>query len=196
MGETEIIRALEQDAAAEVDRLLADADREAARIVAAATIDVRTSVEAAVARAEPQVRAESRRRANAARRRLNERRQELALARVSEVRDAAACRLEAIADGADPCRWAAALGRLVEEALGLTGPGATVAVRQRDAAIVADVVARHGGIVEAVTDAAPAGVLARSADDRVDVDASIPVRLDHAWVRLAGSVATRLGLGT
>jgi vacuolar-type H+-ATPase subunit E/Vma4 len=124
--------------------------------------------------------------------RLNERRVDLALARTAAVFDAAAAELGEIADGGDPERWSAALGRLAREALDLTGPGATVRVRFRDAALISTVVEAAGGRLEPAEDA-PDGVTAVSADGRIEVDATIPVRLERARSRLAEVVAGSIG---
>jgi hypothetical protein len=43
-------------------------------------------------------------------------------------------------------------------------------------------------------DDAPAGVVALSADGRLEVAATVPVRLERARVRLAETVAASLGL--
>jgi vacuolar-type H+-ATPase subunit E/Vma4 len=196
MSSTDIVREIERETAAELDRLLASADQRATEIVEAAVAEVRRRAEAAIVRAEPAVRAEARRRANAARLRLNERRLEMALARTAAVHAAAADRLQAITTCPEQEPWAAALVRLTREALDLAGPGASVRVRRRDTEIVGELVRAHGGRLEPDGDDAPAGVVAISADGRIEVDATIPVRLDRAWARLAEDVARRLGLGT
>jgi vacuolar-type H+-ATPase subunit E/Vma4 len=196
MSTTLIVREVERETAAEIERLLASADQRAEAMVAAARAEVQARVEAAVGRAEPAVRAEARRRANAARLRLNEQRLAVAVARAAAVRAAAAERLAAIAAGAEPERWSAALGRLTREALGLVGKGASVRIRHRDAGALTGLVNELGGVLELVADEAPAGVVVTSADGRVEVDATVTVRLDRAWVRLAEVTAARLELRT
>jgi len=188
-----IVADIERETAAEIDRLLADADARAAAIVAAAHDELRLAVGAACARAEPVARLAGARRANAARLRLLDRRADLAIVRSEAVFDEAGRRLAAIAGGADPGRWAAALDRLVDEALGLAGPGATVVVRQADLPYVADRV-RARAVVSAADDADP-GPRATSADGRLEVDATLASRLERARVRLAEAVAAGLGLG-
>ena len=126
---------------------------------------------------------------------LRERRAELSLDTTTAVHAAARARLDAIAGGAEPDRWASALGRLLEEALELAGPGATVRVRDCDAGIVAACVEAAGGRLECSPDDSPAGVVARSSDGRIEVDATIPVRLDRAHARLAEWLARQLGIG-
>lgn len=195
MSVAEIIREIDMETAAEIERRLAEADRRAEAVIEQARADVRTRVEAAVARAEPAIRADSARRTNAASQRLRERRAMVALTRTNAVHAAASAQLDAIAGGAEPERWARSLNRLLEEALELVGPEATVRVRDCDAGAIAARVQAAGGRLERLADSAPAGVVARSSDGRIEVDATIHVRLDRARVRLAEWLARHLGLG-
>ncbi len=192
MGSTEIIREVDRQTAIELEQLLGSADRQAAALVASATADLRARVEAAVARAEPAVRAQAGRRVNAAQSRIGQRRVELALAQTTAVHAAASARLETITMG-QGARWPAALLRITTEALELAGQGATVRVRTRDGPIIRPLVRQHAAVLELVDDA-PAGVVVLSADGRLEVDATVPVRLDRARVRLAETVAASLGL--
>lgn len=189
-----IVADIERETASEVARLLSDADGRAAEIVATARAELRLAVERARARADPLLSQEAARRVNAARLRLLERRADLATARCDAAFAAAARRLEAIAGDADPDRWATALGRLTDEALALTGPGAIVVVRPSDLPLVERRVGAAGAIARA-TKRADAGVVARSADGRIEVDAAVAGRLERARARLADAVASELGLG-
>lgn len=194
MSSTEIAREVERETAAELEGLLSAAESQATSVIEAARAAVRARVQAAIAREEPTLRAEAGRRVNAARSRLGQRRVEVALARTEAVHAAARDRLEAIAHRADDGRWSAALGHLTREALDLAGPDATIRVRQRDAEVVRAVVEARGGSLEIAADDAPAGVVARASDGRMEVDATIPVRLGRARVRLAETVAAQLGI--
>jgi V/A-type H+-transporting ATPase subunit E len=189
-----IVADIERETASEVDALLAEADARAAGIVAAARADLRLAVDHARARAEPQARLDAARRVNAARLRLLERRADLATERCEAVFEAAARGLEAIAGGADPDRWARALGRLTDESLALTGPGATIVVRTADLPLVERRVTTAGAVAASTPDADP-GVLATSSDGRIEVDARLASRLERARIRLAEAVAVGLGLG-
>ncbi len=190
-----ILERVEAEAAAEAARLLGDARNRAASRIDEANEAARAHVAAACERAEPEFRAEAARIVNAARLQLLERRAELAAARSAAVFEAAATTLEAIAGGAEE-RWAASLRRLADEAIGLAGPGARVAVRQRDCALLAERAASHGARLEPIDDRnAPAGILARSADGRIEVDATLPTRLERARVSLAESIARTLEPG-
>jgi len=168
-----ILGQIEAEAAAEAARRLAGARERAAQLVAEAEERSRAQVAAACGRAEPAIRAEATRMVNAARLRLLERRAELGAAWVEAVFADAAARLEAVAGGADEPRWARALERLVEEATALAGPDAIVTAGSGDGA---------------------AGVVARSSDGRIEVDATIAARLERARARLAEPVARILGL--
>lgn len=195
MSSAEIVREVERETTAEVEAILAAADRRASEIVDAARNAVRARVEAAVARAEPGVRAEAGRRVNEARLRIGERRVELEVERSSGVHAAAAERLRAIAGatGADRARWAASLVRLTREALELAGPNATVRVRDADAAMIRRHVEELGGRLEPMSGDAPDGIVAISQDGRIEVDATIPARLERARTVLAEAVAGSIG---
>lgn len=195
MSVTDIVRQIDAETAAEIDRRLADADVRAAEMIGQARVLVSARVETAVARAEPAVRSESARRTNAARQRLRDRRAELALDTTTAVYATARARLDAIAGGAEPERWARSLHALLDEALALVGPEPVVRLRDRDASVVAARVRAVGGHLERLPDDSPAGVVARSSDGRIEVDATIQVRLDRAHARLAEWLAGQLGLG-
>jgi vacuolar-type H+-ATPase subunit E/Vma4 len=195
MSVADIVREIEVETAVEIEQRLAEADRRADEIREQARAAVRARVEAAVIRAEPAIRAETARRTNAARQRIRERRAEIALTRTTAVHAAASAQLGAIAAGAEPERWAGSLHRLLDEALELVGPEATVGVRDRDAGSVAVWVDAAGGHLDRLADDAPPGLVARSSDGRIEVDATIQVRLDRAHARLAEWLAQQLGLG-
>jgi len=100
----------------------------------------------------------------------------------------------AIADGGDPERWARALRRFVDEAVELAGPGARGAVRGSDVAAVRAIADAAGADIDVVVDPSlPAGLLTRSGDGRVEVDATLPIRRARAREQLAGHVALLLG---
>jgi vacuolar-type H+-ATPase subunit E/Vma4 len=195
MSVAEIVREIDTVTAADIERVLAEADVRAREILEQAGAVVRARVETAVVRAEPAIRAETARRTNLARQRVRERRAELALTTTVAVRAAALARLDAIACGDEPERWADSLQRLLDEALALVGPGATIHVRGCDAGIIAARVQAMDGCLELLAADSPAGILARAADGRIEVDATIDVRLDRAHARLAECLARTLGLG-
>lgn len=195
MGVTEIVAEIERETASEVERRLAEADAAAEAILARARAHVEAEIAEAVVRAEPAARAASARRINAARLRLQERRDQLALSRTTTVHEAAVAELDAIAEGADPGRWSASLRRLLDEALGIVGRRAVVRVRARDAVPLADRVRDAHATLERLPDDAPAGLIAVSSDGRLEVDATIRGRLARARLALAESVARQIGLG-
>ena len=191
-----IIRVIETETTGEVDRILAAARERAAALVGEAEAAAQARVRLALERAEPGYRAEAMRLVNAARLRLLERRAEEAAVLVDGVFRAADERLAAIA--ADPAsqRWQEGLDRLLEEAVRLAGQDAVVRTRGDDCPAVARFAERLGGRVEIVADPAMAsGILARSADGRIDVDATLPCRLARARAALAEPVARGLGVG-
>jgi vacuolar-type H+-ATPase subunit E/Vma4 len=189
-----ILALIAHEAEAEAERLLAAARTDADARVRAAEATAETTIADACARAEPRLASDAHRRVNATRRRLMERRAAAAAARVDGAFALAGLRLTAIADGSDPERWLAALDRLVREAIGIAGPDAVVEVRGRDAAGLEPSVAALGARLLSIPDDEPAGVVVRSGDRRLEVDATIPVRLARARTAQAEPVATALEL--
>lgn len=193
MGVETILALIEHETDAEVDRLLAAARAGADVRVRAAEAAAEATIAEACARAEPRLASDAHRRVNAARLRLMERRAAVAAARVDAAFGLAERRLTAIADGADPERWQAALDRLTREAIAFAGPDAAVEVRDRDAAAIEPSVAALAARLVPTPDA-PAGVVVRSDDRRLEVDATLSVRLARARAAQAEAVAGALGL--
>lgn len=197
-----IVRAVEASAAAEADAIVSAARAAADVLVSGAQAAADERVRVACERADPGFRAEAMRRVNTARLRLLEGKAARSAERVDAAADAARVRLAAIAaDPADP-RWTRALGRLLEETAGLVGTGGTLAVRSVDVDVARPTAARLGCDLEAMADTATAaaggpapGVIGRSRDGRIEVDATLPVRLEHARIRFAQPVARLLGVG-
>jgi vacuolar-type H+-ATPase subunit E/Vma4 len=64
-----------------------------------------------------------------------------------------------------------------------------------DAAAIEDLVTVAGGRLDFSDEAdLPPGVIVRSADGRLEIDATLPTRLDRARTRLADSTARLLGV--
>lgn len=190
-----IVARIAEDADAEIASILGEADARAAALVSAARTERRARVTAALERAEPAAQAEETRAVNAVRLRLLERRAARSAIRTTRVFDAAEGCLRRIADGDDPDRWAAALARLAAEAVALTGPGAVVRVRPADAPFLRTVATELGVTVEPLAPgAAGPGPVVRSADGRIEVDATLRSRLGTARARLAEPVARLLRL--
>lgn len=192
MSSDAILQAIAEEAEREVEAVLADARQRAAALVADATRAAHDRVMTAIAAAEPELRAEAARAVNAARVELLHRRAQVSAERLDAVFADAGRRLAALADGASP-RWRAAVGRLALEAVAATGPGSELVVRAQDAAAVRAALA-DGGADARVRGArdAPAGVAARSADGRVEVNATLRTRLARARPLLAERVVAIL----
>jgi V/A-type H+-transporting ATPase subunit E len=186
MGIDTILESIERDAAEEAEARLASAGEEAARIRADAEASAERRVAAAVAAAEPHLRAEAARVVNAARLALLRRRAELAADRSEVAWREASTRLEAIAAEGGR-RWRRALEHLTLEALELAGPGATIRVRPVDRAFVADVARKRRAGVETADPDAPPGPVVRSADGRLEIDATLPARLERARRSFSGA---------
>ncbi len=195
MSVATLVAAIQAEAEAEARAIVDRAAGEAAAIVEAARLRSLERAAAARVAADQAARSEAARRINVLRLRdLGARAAVLADA-MEAVFGAARGEVAAIADGGDPQRWARGLGRLVGEASALAGPGATAAVRDGDAAAVREAAAALGARMEVVVDPSqPAGLVARSVDGLVEVDATLPVRLARAREQLAGEVAARLGV--
>jgi len=203
MGVQTIIGLIESEAAEESAGIVADAERTAADLVAEAEAEVATCLGEALDRHGAEIRAESQRRINTVRLRVLEDRATLDAERLGAVFEAADDRVRAIADGVDSAdraarvdgvRWSAALVRLSGDALESVGQGARLRVRARDAPPLADLVAERGAELETADDETPPGIVVTSADGRIEIDASLPVRLERARTLLAESVAAMLAL--
>jgi vacuolar-type H+-ATPase subunit E/Vma4 len=191
-----MVQLVADEAEAEAAAIVASAREDAARTLAAAEAAAGSRLAAAHALAEPVVRGEGVRLVNAARLRLLERRAERAADQSAAVFAAASERLARIAGGAEPERWRHALGRLVGEALQPAGPGAEIELRAADCEAVAEAATAVGARVIPLGPDAPAGPRVRSADGRIEIDATLDARLARARLRLAERVAARLGPGT
>jgi len=193
MSADTVVGAITTEAAQEVADLLAEARRAAEAQLAAAREAVDAQVASACAVAEREARVEALRAVNAATLRLVRRRAELDDEQVDRVIATAERRLEAIAGGGSPRRWADALARLSQEALALAGPEARVEVRAADAGSLQRALAgADAHIVSLSGNDVPAGVRVRSADGRVEIDALLATRLRRVRDALAGDLAALL----
>jgi vacuolar-type H+-ATPase subunit E/Vma4 len=192
MSLTAILGAIEREATAEAEATIGAARDQAARLVTDARTTADARVAEAVAVAEPAFAAEAVRIVNAARLRLLRRRAELGTAAFEAAWHEAGQRLGRLVATNDE-RWSAGLRAVTAEALEMVGSGASVTVPTGEAALVAALVAAHGGTLVTVDGDAPPGPLVRSRDGRIEVDATLPARLDRARVSLAGDVAAALG---
>ena len=197
MGVETMIEAIAAEAAAEAGRLLAEADRRASAIRDSAQAAVDARVTAACERLEPGFRAEAARMVNAARLKLLERRAERAAERIDAIFRQAGRELGRIADGKDQGRWERALAGLLAEALTQVGEGATISCREVDAVVLRrSDAARLAEVTVEPAPGMPPGLLARSGDGRIEVEATVPVRLARARLQLAEPVARLVGLET
>ncbi len=194
-----IVAIVGEEAAAEAERIVADARARAAETVAAAEQAVADRLRIAVERADPAARAEAMRLVNASRLRLLGSRAERTAALVDAAFIEARLRLDAISDAPvgspERDRWGCALRSLLVEAVEFAGHGAIVTVRARDVPLVAPTAGSHDArLADPAPDDAPAGVVVRSADGRTVVDSTLPARLGRARVARADLVARGLGL--
>lgn len=193
MGVEAIVRVIEAEAEAEARRLVEEARRSAEERIARAEADAEAAVEAAAAQLEAELRSELVRAVNAARRRRLEAEAAALVAMLGAAADAARAELEAIANAVEPAaraRWHRALRAWLEEALAVTGIPARAVVRPSDVALLAG---RDG--VEVVTDPELSpGCRVTGRDGRVEVEATLPVRLARAEARCAEALARALGL--
>jgi hypothetical protein len=77
----------------------------------------------------------------------------------------------------------------------MVGPGASVALPGVEAPLVEALVAERRATLQALPAGAPPGPMVRSADGRIEVDATLPTRMGRARVMLAEDVAAALGVG-
>ncbi|MGO9207165.1 MAG: hypothetical protein ACLQBX_13480 [Candidatus Limnocylindrales bacterium] len=191
-GRNEVLLSIGLEVRREAESSLAEAETQARALVDAARRSVAARVAAATEVADGTAREEAARMVNEARRRLVHRRAELDAGRMDEVFEAAAHRLDEIASGCDPERWARALQVLTREACERAGMGATVEVRVCDVALVDPVFATGAPVAGPLPDP---GVRVRSADGRGEVDATLAARLARARSAMGDQVAATLGLG-
>lgn len=192
-----IVRAVEAAAAAEAEGIISAARADAAAVEGAARASADARVREACDRADPGFQAEAMRRVNAARLGLLERRAARAAKLVDAATESAGARLATISAKPGNLRWAAALGRLLAETAALVGPGGTLRVRHSDVELARPAAERLGCALEPFAvpgEDAPSGVVGRSADGRIEVDATLPVRLEHARIRFAEPLARLLGV--
>ncbi len=198
MGVEAIVRAIEAEAEAEARRLVEAAHRDADAAVERARAATEAAAAAAAERLEVELRAELVRAVNAARRRRLEAEATALVAALGVVVEAARAELVATIDGADPARrerWCRALRRWVEEAVAVTGTPARVVVRPADLACLTDPTAHLPDGIELLADPSlPAGCRVTGGDGRVEVEATLPVRLARAEAACAEAVARALGL--
>jgi len=194
MGVQTIIGLIEREAEEEAAGIVAAAEQASAVLVADAEVSVAARVTEALDRHGTEIRAESQRRINTVRLRVLEDRARLDAERLGSVFEAAEIRARGIADGDDVPRWSVALATLGEDALESVGRGAILSVRSHDAGSLADLAADRGAQIEKADAEAPAGVVVTSADGRIRIDASLPVRLERARMLLAENVAAALAL--
>ena len=193
MGAEDIVRAICDETAQEVDSVLSDARREARRILADARRSARQRIATALAQVDPELAAESARKVNAVRLELLHSRAQLSAERLDAVFAEAERRLCTIAAAGGP-RWHRALTRLAGEGIEACGAGSTAWVRPADLTLPGCQQSTMNalGNVCADEDQLP-GVVTRSADGRVEVDATLPVRLARSRVILAERLASVLG---
>ncbi len=191
-GRDEVLRSIALEARQQAESSLAEAETQATVLVEAARRSVAARVAAATEAAERATHEDAARMVNEARRRLVHRRAELDAGRIDEVFEAAAHRLNEIASGGDPERWARALQVLTREGCERAGPGAMVEVRACDVDLLEPVLASGLPIAGTLPDP---GVRVRSADGRGEVDGTLAARLGRAQSAMADRVAATLGLG-
>jgi len=189
-----ILRAVEAEAAAEAEATLSSAREQAERLVADAQAAADARVAEALSAAEPGFAAEAVRVVNVARLRLLRRRAELGTASFEAAWQEARQRLDRLA-AMDGMRWRSALRRITTEALEMAGPGASVALPSVEVPLVEALAAERHATLEALPADAPPGPVVRSADGRIEIDATLPTRLGRARVMLAEDVAGALGVG-
>ncbi|MDH4142689.1 MAG: V-type ATP synthase subunit E family protein [Chloroflexota bacterium] len=195
-----IVRVVEEESAAEAERIIGGARASAEKRMAAARASAEAQIREACERAEPAFRAEATRVVNAARVRQMEREATRLAALVDAAMGEASARLTAIVREPDGPRWQGAIARLVEESARAVGRHGTIVIRACDVAAARAIVERLGCRVEIQDATAPiadplsAGAVGWSEDGRIEVDATLRVRLGRARAGLAEPIARMLGV--
>jgi vacuolar-type H+-ATPase subunit E/Vma4 len=188
-----ILEAIRAEAETGAGRVVDDARREADRLIEAARSDAEERVRTAASAAEPGLRAEAVRIVNAARLRRLREQADAAAAATDAAWTEAERRLDEVVD--DPSaegRWPRALLGLAGEALATAGAGASIETRPTEAGLLRELAEGRGARLVTRPGAAP-GVIVRSADGSLEIDATLPARLGRARRALAAEVAELLG---
>lgn len=190
MALEQIIAALEQEAAAQVEAMRAEAASEEVRLrqeSEAACADIRTRALEAI---QPRLLAEQSRRLNQARLEAQRDRLNVQHALVAEVFEAARSELAHARARPD---YAELLAALADEAIAALGSPLVLEVDARDAGLVASIASGRPVQVEVAPVLECCGGLAgRSPDGRVRVDNTLETRLAQAQERYRSAVAALL----
>jgi vacuolar-type H+-ATPase subunit E/Vma4 len=190
MALAELLRTLEEDAAARREALLARARADAERLRAESGADLARRRAAALAAREAELRATAARATEVARRQAARRLLETRSGALERIRRRTETQLAERA--ADPA-WLPALARDVELALEYVGP--VPAVVEAPAALLEYLRGTITGLAHVTLEPAGGGrrgLVVRSADGSLTVDATLESRLARAWPRLAIDLAARL----
>ncbi len=187
-----LLQTLEQAAAAQADRTLAEAKAEAAALIRDATAEAERQRALVLEEVRARARLASDRAFAEETRALKERLLSARTAVVDRVLARAGARLSTLEGSA----YAWRVERLVESTLAyLAGAPAALSCRPDVAAQVESAAAGRGEIEISATPEAAAGVLGRSADGRVTVDNTLVALLERRRPELAIAVARRVEEG-
>jgi vacuolar-type H+-ATPase subunit E/Vma4 len=190
MALAELLRTLEEDAAARREALLAGARADAERLRAESAADLARRRAAALAAREAELRATAARATEVARRQAARRWLESRSATLERIRRRAETRLSEQAS--DPA-WLPSLARDVVLALEYVGAAPTII--EAPVPLLEYLRGTIAGLAQVTLEAASdgrRGLLVRAADGSLTVDATLENRLARAWPRLAIDLAARL----
>jgi vacuolar-type H+-ATPase subunit E/Vma4 len=193
MALTELLRTLEDEARHRIDAIRAAARAEADRLRREGDAEQADRRAAALSAHEGELRAAAARAVEAARREAAGRVLEARMEALARVRAGAGSRLAARA--ADPALLPLLRGDLLD---GLGYLGEAPAVVEADPALIEGIRAALNGrpAVTIAPGAGGGGLLIRSADGTVTVDASFATRLESLWAALAIELSRRMEGGT
>jgi vacuolar-type H+-ATPase subunit E/Vma4 len=189
MGSNAILRAIADETDREVERLIGEATERAEEILGNARRTAEARIDEAVSAADPQLQADAARTINAARVELLHSRALQGAARLTAAYELAQNDLQQLADAGD-ARWRTALSRLATDALSVSGDDSTLIARPADCEHIFAALGADSRVVRDVT--VTAGVVARSADGTIEVDATVASRLLRTRRLLAEQVAAIL----
>jgi len=190
MALAELLRTLEEDAAARREALLARARADAERLRAESGADLARRRAAALAAREAELRVTAARATEVARRQAARRWLESRSATLERIRRRAETRL---AERASDPAWLPSLARDVVLALEYVGSAPTVI--EAPVPLLEYLRGTIAGLAQVTLEAAGdgrRGLLVRTADGSLTVDATLESRLARAWPRLAIDLAARL----
>lgn len=189
MGLAELVSRLESEAEARVSRVRAEADAQVRALRAASDLDARREREGILAARAAERRA--RLDLELARARRDARREEVDAERA--LVDRVLARVGQLLDGVeDDAAYLATVPGRVEQLLRFAPEAVVIRCRPSLARLAREVAARHPGATCEAVDAMPVGIQLRARDGSMEVDDTLPTRLERRRELLAATIVGKV----